>query len=411
MGNILVFQVRRVGDLFQSVPLIEKLSATRGDKEKDSLDIIIDESVSDISGIFSRGVRLLTYEDVFKSFCGANNVPVNAVSGLSASDFLGFLNKFNPFLSIFVKKYKLAVNLNYDAAASLMASFFNGRGKGPLLLDKSPKNNQSILRSGASNYLFNIVKSRNSNRINIVDIFSLIGTDSPADIKSSYDVIGLKKRKKIRRGAKFKDGIRICVSIGATSIKRIWPTSNYAALINLIEGSLKNCEFTIVGTREEAEAASEIKKNLPESVNVIDLTGKTTLPELVYFIKDFDLIIAPDTGTLHIAQIFDVPSVSIFTGNANFYETGPHVEKSAVIYSRIACYPCFEHEPCRVNYACRNDINPADVFNLALMQLKAGTSDYKDNSDGISRLKKAEADIKSGIKKGNFSAAYCRHAG
>jgi len=407
MGNIFIFQIRRVGDFFQSVPLIESLYSRLNDKKKDRIDILINETVSGIAEIFNPGINLLTYKDVFKSFAGSGNVSLSALSGLSALEFIVFLEKFNPFLSKLLEEYDLAVNLNYDIANALFMNFFKNRKKGATAYNKSIKDSESILRSGASNYLFNSVRNRNSSKINIADIFSLVGINSPAEIKPHYDIVKLKSRRKNRRPDKNQGIIRICVSIGATSVKRVWSSENYAALIKLI-GNNFDCEFTIVGTAEEAGAASEIIKNLSSDINVIDLTGKTALGELVYFIKDFDLIISSDTGTLHIAQIFNIPSVSIFTGNANFYETGPHIKNSLVIYSKADCYPCFEHEPCRFNYACKNDIKPNDVFNLVLLQLKTNKNDCK-NIDRISYLKAVKNDIKNSIKKNNFSAAVCEH--
>lgn len=407
MGNIFIFQIRRVGDFFQSVPLIDSLYNSLEDKKEDNVDILISETVSGIAEIFEQGINLLTYKDVFQSFSDNNNVLLRALSGLSVSEFIIFMDKFGPFLSKLLEKYELAVNLNYDIANALFMNFFKNHKKGAASYNKSAKDSESILRNGASNYLFNSVRNRNSSKINIVDIFSLIGINRPAELKSHYDIIKLKSRKKSRRSGKNQGIIRICVSIGATSVKRVWSSENYAALIKLIDNNF-NCEFTIVGTAEEAEAASEIKRNLSSGINVIDLTGKTTVGELIYFIKDFDLLISSDTGTLHIAQIFNIPSVSIFTGNANFYETGPHIKNSLVIYSEADCYPCFEHEPCRFNYVCKNDIKPNDIFNLVLLQLKTNKKGCK-NMARISYLKAVKNDIKNSIKKNNFSAAVCEH--
>ncbi len=398
MENVFIFQTRRIGDFFQAVPLIDYLYNKLSDKKNDSIDILIDGAIFNISSIFNQKINFFTYEDILKTFASKYSISLNSLYDLSAANLFDFLNKFNYFLSEFSDKYGIAVNLNYDTANSLFIGFFKNRKMGF---------SDFIFKKGASNYLFHSVRNRNSNKINIVDIFSLIGAGKPAEIKPHYDIINLKSSKKSRRSFKINDIIRICISIGATSVKRVWSSENYASLIKLLDSNF-NCEIVIVGTAEEITAAVEIKKYLNSDINVLDLTGKTTLSELIYLVKDFDLIISSDTGTLHIAQIFNVPSVSIFTGNANFYETGPHIENSLVIYSRAECYPCFQHEQCRFNYSCKNDVKPADVFDLILLQIKSNKLDCC----GIDRktyIKTIKNNIKNNIKKGNFSVSFCKH--
>ena len=389
-NSIFIFQTRRLGDFFQSIPLIEALAFSDGTGAK-NIGLLIDENIYNIKNIFNAGINFFTYESLLKSH------------GISAES----LSEFNLFLSDFTSKYELAVNLNYDFTNSLFLSFFKEQKRGFIALDKSPKTAGAISRSAATNYLFNIVKNRGLNRINIVDIYSLIGSEKPAEIKTSYDIINLKKQVKNKKRLTGGEPLRICISIGATHPKRVWQSKNYAKLINLLSSNL-NCEIIIVGTAEESTAAEEIKRKLTKVANIIDLTGKTNLNELIYLIKDFDLIIASDTGTLHVAQIFNVPSVSIYTGNANFYETGPHIENSYVIYSKIECYPCLQHEPCRYNYACKNDINPENVFDLVLLQIMRNKL-YSACKKGRIELPEIKKRIIANVKKGNFSVAVCKH--
>ncbi len=369
MGNIFIFQTRRIGDFFQSIPLLETLSCG-GEK---NVDILISESTSDVKNIFKGNINFFTYESLFNRFGSklTYNIP-------------GSIKNLKFFISDFSKKYETAVNLNYDITNSLFVGLFKNQKKGFIAKCKSTKNSEIISRSSAAGYLFNIVKNRRFNRINIVDIYSLIGSGYPAEIKPRYAVLNL-----IKNNSDCLKPLRICISTGATSVKRVWYSGSYAALISLLADNL-NCEIILVGTAEETAAAAEIKEKIPKNINILDLTGKTSLYELIYLIKDFDLIISPDTGTLHIAQIFNVPSVSIFTGNAFFYETGPHTEDSLVIHSNADCYPCLQQEPCMFNYACKDDIKPEDVFNLAMFQVKKDKSYLK------------------AIKKGNFSVSICK---
>lgn len=395
----LVFQVRRIGDLFQSIPLLDVLSES-GNRP---VDVVVDDIVLPVSEVFSKDIKLKTYKDILSSFSENDNKHLKSITGFSPSAFLENVNNFLPFLHDFASKYDLAVNLNYDLTNALFLPFFGNKSRGAYALNKSRKDLGLIARTGPSNYLYNLVRNRKYNRLNITDIFSLIGSGAPAAVKKSYNVISLNRNKETVVAGQNR-GLRACISVGATSPKRLWPPEYFASLINIIHDNFDGCEFTVVGTSSDAGSALKIREAVKEGVNLIDLTGKTTLSELVYLIKDFDLIVASDTGTLHIAQAFGIPSVAVFTGNANFYETGPSVEKSVAVYSKIDCYPCFEHEPCRFNYACLNDVKPQAAFNavLAVTEKKMKTC---LSMDADSYLKHVFDLLKDASSKGGFSAA------
>lgn len=384
--NIFIFQIRRVGDFFQSFPLINNLYLLSKNSNV-KIDILIDGSLAGLREFLTDDVNLLTYNKIIK-----NNAIEKEWRPL---DFIKLVSSSEIFIDGFLQKYSLAINLNYDYGTSYLMHFFKSSKKKGFIADKKAKKlSGTISCRGAANYFYNSIKYRGLNKINIVDIFSLIGTDYPAVLQKKYKFLKIKRNERNKNSGK----IRICISTGASSEKRRWPASSYAKLIELINLSF-DCEITLVGTKADSLAAREIKSLL--KFDIIDITGKTAISELVYFMKDFDLIISSDTGTLHIAQILGVDSISIFTGNANFYETGPHIKKSAVIYSKAGCYPCLEHEPCKFDYSCMKDIRPNDILNL--IKLKYA----KSRREKVKILNIIKADI----KKSNFSVSFCGHIG
>ncbi len=440
---VFVFQMRRIGDFFQSIPLMDGLYAETDikninetiknneelkEKEKENdkeikkekegrtrkvkIDVFADANITTVKDFLIDDIKLATFKDLFPTVYEDYN-------RRNDSDLFNFFENIKSRVFPLLSKYSLAINLNYDILSGLLLGFFaHADKKGFICLNKSVKTSEAVLRHGASNYFYNAVKNRKLNKLNIIDIFSLIGLHKPAELKINYDILKLKfdaENKNKKNRSKF----RICISIGASSEKRLWGTKNYSKLTELLLKHL-DCEITFVGTKEDVSAVALIKDMLfsrlsnANSINIaddkgnlynrenierkiIDITGKTSLSELIYIIKDFDLIISTDTGTLHIAQILQVPAVSIFIGNANFYETGPHLHKSYAICSKSACYPCLEHELCRYNFSCKNDIKPEDVFSLAVMTLKKSSSVKKE--------------LISDIKKGNSEIFFCANEG
>lgn len=59
----------------------------------------------------------------------------------------------------------------------------------------------------------------------------------------------------------------------------------------------------------EMETANKIQQLAP---NCINITGKTSLKQLVALIKQVDLVILPDTGAAHIATTQSTPVIGLY---------------------------------------------------------------------------------------------------
>ncbi len=88
-----------------------------------------------------------------------------------------------------------------------------------------------------------------------------------------------------------------------------WPEQKFAALATQLR-----MPVVVLGTAGEAELAKPIRKVLPA---VIDLTGKTTLAQLAAVIRRASLAVGNDTGPMHLAAAFGVPSVVLFSGESD----------------------------------------------------------------------------------------------
>jgi ADP-heptose:LPS heptosyltransferase len=91
----------------------------------------------------------------------------------------------------------------------------------------------------------------------------------------------------------------------------------------------------------------------------IDLRGQTTLPELVAAIAAADIAIAPDTGPMHVAAAFMIPTVVIYGGYISPDSTG--YPGNINLYSPVECAPCWLREPCPFSKKCLHMITPDDV--------------------------------------------------
>lgn len=107
------------------------------------------------------------------------------------------------------------------------------------------------------------------------------------------------------------------------------------------------------GIKEERERVDRIIKHLKQPEAAANLAGSTDLLELAACLERLDLLLSPDTGTLHLAAAVNIPTVSLYFGSAYPWETGPYGKGHFICYSDTPCYPCRNTGRCRSNGYCR----------------------------------------------------------
>jgi len=96
--------------------------------------------------------------------------------------------------------------------------------------------------------------------------------------------------------------------------------------------------------------------------NYQNLAGKTTIPELINHISHLDLFITGDSGPMHVAAAFEVPTVAIF-GPTKDDETSQWMnEKSLIVKKNLDCQPCMKRTCPLGHHDCMNLIKAVDVL-------------------------------------------------
>jgi lipopolysaccharide heptosyltransferase II len=131
-------------------------------------------------------------------------------------------------------------------------------------------------------------------------------------------------------------------------------------------------KWLVFGTAKETPLASGIVMELGE--NVTDLTGRTSMLELIQQLCRCELLLTNDTGTMHLAAFLGVPTVSIF-GSTEPALTGPLGEGHIVLRRHVECSPCFLRE-CPLDFRCMKAVTVDDVVHAVatvLNQTRVGT--------------------------------------
>jgi lipopolysaccharide heptosyltransferase I len=120
-----------------------------------------------------------------------------------------------------------------------------------------------------------------------------------------------------------------------------WPVEKFAGLV----GPLRE-RFGLVSVLAGGPDAGAMASQIPGAV---DLTCKTTLRQLTALLERADLVVANDSGPMHIASALGRPLVTPF-GPTNPVRTGPFGRMDSVIKLDIVCSPCYSrtcsHQSC-----------------------------------------------------------------
>lgn len=113
-----------------------------------------------------------------------------------------------------------------------------------------------------------------------------------------------------------------------------WDKDNWKAVVNSIQDK---CSLIFTGTEKDKELISYIGGD-----NHLNLSGKTGIKDLIELFSRAKLVIAPDSGSAHLARATNIPAViSIFccTPKSTYGPFG-NDEKYFAIDGNLTCQPC-----------------------------------------------------------------------
>ncbi|HEJ9576684.1 TPA: glycosyltransferase family 9 protein [Proteus mirabilis] len=113
--------------------------------------------------------------------------------------------------------------------------------------------------------------------------------------------------------------------LGTSSPIRTWSINNYVELAKKIINNNPHSVIKLIGSPRELSLASQFMSLMPSQYqsNIVDLIGKTSLPELIAHIDNMTVLVTGDTGPLHLAIALKTPTVSLFV-TADPKNSGPY---------------------------------------------------------------------------------------
>ncbi|HLZ23170.1 MAG TPA: lipopolysaccharide heptosyltransferase II [Ktedonobacterales bacterium] len=148
-----------------------------------------------------------------------------------------------------------------------------------------------------------------------------------------------------------------------------WPPAHIATLADRLVTEL-DAVVVLTGAPSEAPLARTILRRTWRPV--LNMTGKTSIPELVALLAASDVVVTGDSGPMHIACAVGTPVVALH-GPTDPAISGPTAPDAIVLRHHLWCAPCYDASAtaeCRFsNPVCMKRIAPGMVFAAVRRQL------------------------------------------
>lgn len=151
----------------------------------------------------------------------------------------------------------------------------------------------------------------------------------------------------------------IALHPGAKDRFKQWPASHFVQLGNQLTHNL-GCQIIVTGTPSEKELVQSIASQIEGAYSVTDLS----LRSLAALFKRIHLLIANDTGPMHLGFAMKIPTIGLFTPTDPSL-CGPYfADQALIIGKKPTCLSCLKKK-CREPF-CLLQIGVQEVYDSAL---------------------------------------------
>lgn len=158
-----------------------------------------------------------------------------------------------------------------------------------------------------------------------------------------------------------------------------WPAQRYRKLADRIIREY-DLHVVVLGVSDERALGEDVLEALPDDKSV-NLAGETTLEEALAVLDGARVVVANDSGLMHLAGALGTPTLGLF-GSSDPDLTHPLGECTDVLYRDVFCSPCFERR-CPLEekrYHCLTRIGVDDVLDRLGPWIEGSTVSSKNKA-------------------------------
>ena len=246
--------------------------------------------------------------------------------GAAKSGLLTALTDYGRFFASFrQQRFDLVIDLQGLLRSGLMAAC-SGAGRHVGL---------SSAREGARAFYTDVIAVADFQAIHAVDRYWLVAEAFGVGSLPKSFRVPLPEEAGRWAAALLRDCPRpwIALAVGARWQTKRWPPQHFAALARRAQ-DYAGGTVLFVGGQDETPLARIAAQCLTDQTR--DLTGRTTLPQLAALLASVDVMIANDTGPLHLAAALGRPVVAPYTCTKVLLN-GPYGTAGGAVESRVWC--------------------------------------------------------------------------
>lgn len=317
MRQELVIQLARFGDLVQTKRLIRSVEASGA-----TVHLCLDRSLS--------GLARLVYPEAVLHPIAAHGTGLDKATATQAL----LLDNRAVLAELATCPFARVYNLNFSGLNFRLAALFD-----PGIVEGYAWQDGQELKGDWPKLAMRWSRLRRIG-INLVDFFA-------AYAKDMVPPESVNPRAEPRGGG-------VGVVLAGRQSRRSLPPKVLAPIVAAAAERCANGSVTLLGSASEALLARQLQKELPPrlAASTRDLAGKTDWPGLVEVLSGLDLVLTPDTGTMHLAAHLGVPIAAFFLSSAWCQETGPYGLGHTAYQALTDCLPCLETQECSFELAC-----------------------------------------------------------
>ncbi len=355
--NILLVNITRLGDMLQATPTIAGMKMENPDCK---ITVLVEKQFSGICEL------LPNIDEVIPLDLGTT-VRALAREGEGIIDAFEYVTEIVEDLRS--RNFDYCLNMSNSAYTALLLKLLKIDNQGGWTADDE---GYRVIESDWAKLFASCVfhTNRHYNTLNLVDVFRC-----SADVEAHPNTLLMRVDEESHKYAvnlinefSFTNtGPLIAVQAGASQGKRQWSPDRFAPFIRTLRDKY-NARIVMTGTKSELPIINRIVEQTgPENIGIA--AGKTSLSQLGGLLKECEILVTGDTGTMHMAVAVGRPVVSMFLASALGFETGPYSEGNIVLQPVISCGPCNPNKPC-ARPDCHDLIDPEFLAELTMLRIK-----------------------------------------
>ncbi len=273
----------------------------------------------------------------------------------------------------------------FDIAVSFQG---NGKSANPFIKRLGAKHTAGLWTEGAErldkcmNYYY-----YQSETLRFIELAGLIGAP-PVSLEPEINV--LEKDKEDIQSFMYSLDNKPFIALHpiATDIRRMWPVENYAGLADALQQTGFQIVFT--GSKDDRKVADGIIADMKQTA--FNVCGYFSLGGLSALLDKAALMVAADTGPLHLARAVNTPTVGIYWV-PNLINWGPvtrNIHKPVVSWNMVCPYcgviPNDPYPFKPVTTSCDHAVSfvrdvTVDMVTEAAKKMLASVNDLKTNNE------------------------------